>query len=469
MFSFQSFYTAATLFLFISIACLYSFSRKNAVRIYPRVFEASDSKLLNNFIKKNNFENYKDEFFKLKINLSHLNPNFKNVVEIDESILHKAFLIYSEKGELKKMSWVKFNHDNTVSLNSKPYFFINSKYISPTAYLLFSGSNHYNLPIKTYNLTDYYIKKNNEVVLRVINIMITIAILFISIFIYFKLKNRYSIFLFCYILFCSIFTFMYNGFTNDFWPFNFEYVSDHSLGIGLGLHLTILCVFILTYLKSSVDNKKYNFTSYLFTGISVTLLSMSFFIDSYTMVKYLLFFSLFISTYFFISYPIIFRIYRTKDAYWFNYLSIFSFVLLSFLYSAKYFSFFTTNNYIELIQKLLFLGHVIGLFIAYILINKKSLVATYLKENNQDKMDISAVDLIHTTLLSCLSEREFEVLHMIADGKKDQEIADEIFVSISTVKTHKQRIYGKLDINNKYQATQIYRQFTSKTINFISN
>jgi len=53
-----------------------------------------------------------------------------------------------------------------------------------------------------------------------------------------------------------------------------------------------------------------------------------------------------------------------------------------------------------------------------------------------------------------LSEREGEVLILISQGYKNQEIADKIFVSINTVKTHIKNIYLKLDVRNRIEATQ---------------
>lgn len=47
-----------------------------------------------------------------------------------------------------------------------------------------------------------------------------------------------------------------------------------------------------------------------------------------------------------------------------------------------------------------------------------------------------------------LSEREQEVLKLIADGKTSSEIAELLFVSVKTVGTHKQHIYEKLEINS---------------------
>ncbi|MEN6316363.1 MAG: LuxR C-terminal-related transcriptional regulator [Clostridiaceae bacterium] len=51
-----------------------------------------------------------------------------------------------------------------------------------------------------------------------------------------------------------------------------------------------------------------------------------------------------------------------------------------------------------------------------------------------------------------LSKREKEVLKLLADGYKQQEIADSLYISLITVKKHLQNIYKKLDAENKTQA-----------------
>jgi len=53
-----------------------------------------------------------------------------------------------------------------------------------------------------------------------------------------------------------------------------------------------------------------------------------------------------------------------------------------------------------------------------------------------------------------LSIRETEVLMLIAQGMKNQEIADKIFVSLSTVKTHTKNIFEKLDVRNRIEAAR---------------
>jgi LuxR family maltose regulon positive regulatory protein len=55
-------------------------------------------------------------------------------------------------------------------------------------------------------------------------------------------------------------------------------------------------------------------------------------------------------------------------------------------------------------------------------------------------------------LVEPLSEREIEVLHLMAEGYKYKEIAERLVVSINTVRHHTRNVYGKLDVNNRAQA-----------------
>ncbi len=57
-----------------------------------------------------------------------------------------------------------------------------------------------------------------------------------------------------------------------------------------------------------------------------------------------------------------------------------------------------------------------------------------------------------------LSEREIEVLRLIAAGMTNQEIAEQLVVSISTVKTHINRTYRKLEVRTRTQAVARIRQ-----------
>jgi len=53
-----------------------------------------------------------------------------------------------------------------------------------------------------------------------------------------------------------------------------------------------------------------------------------------------------------------------------------------------------------------------------------------------------------------LSTREIEVLGLLALGHSNKEIADKLFVSINTIKTHISSIYQKLHVSRRTQAVQ---------------
>ena len=52
-----------------------------------------------------------------------------------------------------------------------------------------------------------------------------------------------------------------------------------------------------------------------------------------------------------------------------------------------------------------------------------------------------------------LTNREQEVLLLIAEGKSNQEIADSLFITLKTVKTHVSNILSKLEVEDRTQAT----------------
>jgi len=51
-----------------------------------------------------------------------------------------------------------------------------------------------------------------------------------------------------------------------------------------------------------------------------------------------------------------------------------------------------------------------------------------------------------------LTNREKEILLLISEGKSNQEIADELFITLKTVKTHVSNILSKLDVDDRTQA-----------------
>ena len=52
-----------------------------------------------------------------------------------------------------------------------------------------------------------------------------------------------------------------------------------------------------------------------------------------------------------------------------------------------------------------------------------------------------------------LTAREVEVLRLVAQGRSNREIADELFIAQKTARNHVERVYAKLGVNNRTQAT----------------
>ena len=58
-----------------------------------------------------------------------------------------------------------------------------------------------------------------------------------------------------------------------------------------------------------------------------------------------------------------------------------------------------------------------------------------------------------------ITPRELEILELIAAGLSNKEIAERVFVSENTVKTHSSRIFDKLGARRRTQAVQLAKEF----------
>src|SRR6185503_18223485 len=58
-----------------------------------------------------------------------------------------------------------------------------------------------------------------------------------------------------------------------------------------------------------------------------------------------------------------------------------------------------------------------------------------------------------------ITAREFQILELIAGGLSNREIAEKLFVSENTVKTHSSRLFDKLSAKRRTQAVQIGKEF----------
>ena len=99
--------------------------------------------------------------------------------------------------------------------------------------------------------------------------------------------------------------------------------------------------------------------------------------------------------------------------------------------------------------ELVIAGVALVFFVIGIYLNKRSLSG---KRQNQSEIDTKKIAELG------LSKREYEVLQEISRGLSNKEIADKLFVSESTVKTHVSNLLVKLDAQRRTQAVRIARQ-----------
>jgi LuxR family maltose regulon positive regulatory protein len=63
-----------------------------------------------------------------------------------------------------------------------------------------------------------------------------------------------------------------------------------------------------------------------------------------------------------------------------------------------------------------------------------------------------------SSLVEPLSQRELEVLQLIAQGLSNREIGERLFLALDTVKGHNRRIYGKLRVRRRTEAVSRARE-----------
>jgi len=80
----------------------------------------------------------------------------------------------------------------------------------------------------------------------------------------------------------------------------------------------------------------------------------------------------------------------------------------------------------------------------------------YIESNPQTEIDQNQIEKLG------ISNRELEVLDLMAKGLTNEQIGDKLFISLNTVKTHTSNIFLKLDVKRRTQAIE-----KAKRINII--
>ncbi|WP_317250717.1 response regulator transcription factor [Aquimarina acroporae] len=120
-------------------------------------------------------------------------------------------------------------------------------------------------------------------------------------------------------------------------------------------------------------------------------------------------------------------------------------IALLLLFQISKYSLFTGSASIEIVIAVI----AIVFFIVGAIINKRVI--------HQGQQTSAEIDLQKIEELG-LSKREYEVLCEIASGLSNKEIANKLFVSESTIKTHVSNVLVKLNAKRRTQAIQIAKK-----------
>lgn len=93
----------------------------------------------------------------------------------------------------------------------------------------------------------------------------------------------------------------------------------------------------------------------------------------------------------------------------------------------------------------------LGIWIAIKLIQPKTIIVE--KEVLKNDITDFVINTLEIEKLG-LSKREIEVLNMLATGLSNQEIGDQLYISLATVKTHVSKLYDKLEVKRRTQAIE---------------
>lgn len=86
-------------------------------------------------------------------------------------------------------------------------------------------------------------------------------------------------------------------------------------------------------------------------------------------------------------------------------------------------------------------------------------IGVYVNVQNSERKEVRKEELDFQKIAELeLSKREYEVLREISIGLSNQEIADKLFLSESTIKTHVSNVLVKLNAKRRTQAVQIAKE-----------
>lgn len=76
----------------------------------------------------------------------------------------------------------------------------------------------------------------------------------------------------------------------------------------------------------------------------------------------------------------------------------------------------------------------------------------------ENQSELYSLDELNASLMDSLTDREYLCLQQINEGMTNKQIAESLFVSVNTVKTHLKNLYAKLQVSNRTMALKIAKR-----------
>lgn len=124
-------------------------------------------------------------------------------------------------------------------------------------------------------------------------------------------------------------------------------------------------------------------------------------------------------------------------------LTLFCFKFSEFWFWSRY------NNHDLFITIVAAFSLFIGVWFGYKNRGKWQKSNTLVYHKDEQVLQSPDTKLIKSELAPSISKREMEVLELLNKGMSNQEIADELFLSPNTIKTHTYRLFEKLEVKNR--------------------
>ncbi len=140
----------------------------------------------------------------------------------------------------------------------------------------------------------------------------------------------------------------------------------------------------------------------------------------------------------------------------FKHMAVYGLILAVLILALKWlqWKFLIVDNAIDIyIGMIALFFTLLGVWVALQLVKPKIRTIVIEKEV-QEQFPINQDELAKLNL----SLREYEVLQSLAKGHSNADIADHLFLSLSTVKTHVSNLYGKLEVKSRTQALEKARR-----------